>query len=101
MEGAKVALDALRLVDPQLEDVPSAGEAQERSEGADVPAPEPLADDVEQDQAEKDRPDDEPAGERAVDGHGLDGLGQLVAEPVEVEAVKKAGEKSQALAEGR
>ena len=65
---AQPALDALVVVDPELEDVPAGEDSQERAERADIPAPEPLFPGVEgDDPGEDDSIDQEALPERVVE----------------------------------
>ena len=87
MDRAEVALDALVLVDLELEQIEAADQPEEGPRRADVAAPEPLPADIEKEDAEEDQPDEEPLLERRVEGQRLDHLGQLVGDRVELEAL--------------
>ncbi|MCK7489644.1 MAG: hypothetical protein MZU79_04940 [Anaerotruncus sp.] len=68
MLGAEAALDALLVVDPELEQVPAAEEAEEGAGRAEIAAPEPLLAGVEGDRAEEEQADREALDEGRVDG---------------------------------
>ena len=65
-------------------------QAEQRPERADVAAPEPLPQEVEQQDAEEDQPDQEALLERGVEGQRLDDLGQLVAERLELDGRRRS-----------
>ena len=100
--GAEAALDAFLAVDPELEQVPAAEEAQEGAGRAEIAAPEPLLPGVEGDRAEEEKAHRESLDEGRVDRPVLEGLGDRAGQsdrpdPVEgaVQAAEGLGQRGQ------
>jgi hypothetical protein len=87
VDRAEAALGALRFVDFQLEQVVSAEEAQERPQGADIPAPKALPDFVQKNGSEKNQAEEKSLPEGRVQGQSRESLGQRVAEGLEPDRV--------------